>query len=75
MSKAASVILLFLVIIYFKEGSSENIIIHSDGSLTFNGIQYIPIEPVIQESRSIDIPVSGDIRCQCNDDECSNCDY
>lgn len=58
-----------------QTGSSENIIVHSDGSLTFNGVQYIPIEPVIQESRSIGSPIIGELPCQCNDDDCSNCDY
>lgn len=75
MTRTASIILLLLVIFYSQQASTENLIIHSDGSLTFNGIHYVPMEPVIQESRSIDSPILGDLPCQCNDDDCSNCDY
>lgn len=75
MYKAASIILLFLLIIYCQKGSSENLIVNPDGSLTFNGIKYMPVEPVIQESRSVDIPILDDPPCECNDDDCSNCDY
>ena len=75
MSKISSLILLFLLIIYSQKGSSENLEVHPDGSLTFNGVHYVPIEPIIQESRSIDSPILGELPCQCNDDDCSNCDY
>lgn len=69
---------IILLTFYLQKSSCDDVFADDqpDGTLIINGLHYVPVETIDQDSISIDNPViAGDSPCQCIDEYCSNCEF